>query len=70
MHHPLRTWSHDVMPGMPMYPILQLPDGGPIHDMYSQYWQPVEEDKPPSTPTTATNSETGGRRKSLFYFDG
>jgi len=70
MHHPLRTWSHDVMSGMPMYPILQLPDGGPIHDMYSQYWQPVEEDKPPSTPTTATNSETGGRRKSLFYFDG
>lgn len=68
----VRTWSEEVAAtDTPMYPILQLPQGGRIHDTYSQYWPP---------PQGGGGGDSGGggdapaapshRRKSLFHFGG
>lgn len=56
------TWSYERLPGMRMYPIMQLPSA-PVHDTYSHYWPPADA-SPPAGRSGAS------RRKSLFYFDG
>ncbi|WFD20828.1 hypothetical protein MCAP1_003082 [Malassezia caprae] len=59
---PGRTWSYERLPGMRMYPLMQLPSAS-VHDTYSHYW-PTAGASPPTGRSDAT------RRKSLFYFDG
>ena len=58
-----RTWSYESLPGVKMYPILQLPHA-PVHDLYDGPWQSAAMDR--------SNSSGQGtpHRKSLFYFDG
>lgn len=65
---PTRNWSYERLPGMRMYPIMQLPSA-PVHDTYSQYWPPSAPAAGATTPHSA-RSDASGRRKSLFYFDG
>ncbi|WFD28174.1 hypothetical protein MNAN1_003180 [Malassezia nana] len=60
-----RAWSYERLPGMRMYPIMQLPSA-PVHDMYSQYWPPAMSALAPRSP----RSDGSARRKSLFHFDG
>lgn len=60
-----RAWSYERLPGMRMYPIMQLPSA-PVHDMYSQYWPPTMSASAPRSPRL----DVSARRKSLFHFDG
>lgn len=81
----MRTWSYDRLPGMRMYPLMQLP-GAPVHDTYQQPL-PLGTAAPAETasrrvstsfstkPRTGSISSTGSgasgaRRKTLFYFAG
>ena len=79
---PQRTWSYERMPGLKTYPVMQLPNRRPAHDIYDVGWSdvltqtsvtedPAAEEKAvadENPPETVRPTDTHHRKK-LFFFD-
>ncbi|KDN53532.1 hypothetical protein K437DRAFT_979 [Tilletiaria anomala UBC 951] len=78
-NEPTRTWSYERMPGLKTYPVMQLPNRKPTHDVYDNWSEalakkplaedPAEEAKADAeadhTPSTIKGD---AQRKKLFFF--